>query len=80
MLRDQTVEYLSDVFPQDVVTQISEGWHGRISEMFLREKCGILKRPLPGVMVMVQYQGVFEPFSFYHTTVTISDFAKGRSQ
>lgn len=43
-----TVKFLIGIAPQGVITFISRGWGGRVSDQHLTENCGILDHLLPG--------------------------------
>ena len=47
-----TVKFLIGISPQGVVSFISEGWGGRVSDVQLTEECGLLRRLLPGDVVL----------------------------
>ena len=47
-----TVKFLIGIAPQGVITFISKGWGGRVSDKHLTESCGILDKLLPGDLVL----------------------------
>ena len=47
-----TVKFLIGISPQWVVSFISEGWGGCVSDVQLTEECGLLRRLLPGDVVL----------------------------
>ena len=47
-----TVKFLIGIAPQGVITFISKGWGGRVSDKYLTEHCGILEHLLPGDQVL----------------------------
>ena len=49
---DNTVMFLIGISPQVVITFISKGWGGRMSDKHLTEECGILEYLLPGDQVL----------------------------
>ena len=47
-----TAKILIGIIPQGTVAYISEAWGGRVSDKYLTEHCGILKKLLPGDVVL----------------------------
>lgn len=47
-----TVKYLIAITPRGVVSFISEGWSGRVSDKHITENCTLLKNLLPGDVVL----------------------------
>ena len=47
-----TAKVLLGISPQGVVSFVSECWGGRVSDKYLTEHCGILKKLLPGDIVL----------------------------
>ena len=47
-----TVKFLIGILPQGVVSFISKGWGGRVSDVHLTENCGLLHHLLPGDLVL----------------------------
>jgi len=47
-----TVKLLVGILPQGTVRFISEAWGGRVSDKYLTEHCGILKKLLPGDVIL----------------------------
>ena len=47
----KTAKILIGILPQGVVGFISEAWGGRVSDKYLTEHCGILRKLLPGDIV-----------------------------
>lgn len=47
-----TIKVLIVITPQGVISFISECWGGRVSDAHLTEQCGILKKLLPGNIVL----------------------------
>ena len=48
-----TVKMLIGIVPQGVVSFVSECWGSRVSDKYLTQHCGILKKLLPGDIVLV---------------------------
>ena len=47
-----TVKILVGITPQGSISFASNAWGGRTSDKFLTDNCGILKKLLPGDLVM----------------------------
>lgn len=47
-----TVKILVGITPQGILSFASNAWGGRTSDKFLTDSCGILKKLLPGDLVM----------------------------
>ena len=47
-----TAKILIGIIPQGTMAYISEAWGGRVSDKYLTEHCGILKKLLPGDVVL----------------------------
>jgi hypothetical protein len=76
-----TVKFLIGIAPQGVVTFISEGWGGRVSDKHLTENCGLLRHLLPGDMVLADRGfDVSESVSFYQAKLAMPAFMKGKDQ
>ena len=50
--KHNTVKFLIEITPQGSVAFISKGWGGRVSDVHLTENCGLLKKLLPGDMIL----------------------------
>ena len=48
-----TVKVLLGITPQGVISFVSDSWGGRVSDKHLTENSGILKKLLPGDVVLV---------------------------
>ena len=47
-----SIKYLISICPQRVITSISKGWGGRVSDKHLTENCGLLRNLNPGDVVL----------------------------
>ncbi len=47
-----TIKFLIGIAPQGVITFISKGWGGRVSDVYLTEHYGLLEKLLPGDLVL----------------------------
>ena len=47
-----TVKFLIAITPQGVVSFVSKGWGGQVSDKYLMENCGLLNYLDPGVVVL----------------------------
>ncbi len=43
-----TIKFLIGISPQGIITYVSKGWGGRVSDKHLTENCGLLNLILPG--------------------------------
>ena len=50
-----TVKVLIGITPQGTISFVSKAWGGRISDKFLTENCGILKKLLPGDLILADH-------------------------
>ncbi|CAI6375392.1 unnamed protein product [Macrosiphum euphorbiae] len=76
-----TVKYLIAITPQVVVSFISEGWGGRVSDKHITENCMFLKNLLPGDVVLAD-RGftVSESIGFHFATLKTPAFTRGLPQ
>ena len=76
-----TVKFLIGIAPQGVVSFISKGWGGRVSDVHLTENCGLLQNLLPGDLVFAD-RGftVQESVGMYCAEVKIAPFTRGNKQ
>ena len=76
-----TVKYLIGVTPNGVVSFISNGWGGRVSNICLTENCGLLGKMLPGDTILANHGfDIKESIGFYCATVKLPSFTKGKKQ
>ena len=69
---------LLEISPQGVVSFLSECWGGRVSDKCLTEHCGILKKLLPGDIVLAD-RG-FDIAEVVAVMLHIPGFTKGKPQ
>ena len=73
-----TVKVLIGILPQGF---ISEAWGGRVSDKYLTEHCSILKRLLPGDVVLADRSfDIAESVRAMRATLHIPAFTRGKSQ
>ena len=75
------VKFLIGISPQGVVSFISEGWGGCVSDVQLTEECGLLRRLLPGDVVLAD-RGftIQESVGMFCAEVKTPPFTQGRKQ
>lgn len=76
-----TVKFLIGISPQGVISYVSKGWGGRVSDKYLTENCGLLNHVLPGDQILAD-RGftVQESVGFYCGELIIPPFTKGKKQ
>ena len=76
-----TVKFLIGISPQGVVSFVSKGWGGRVSDVFLTENCGFLQKLLPGDQVLAD-RGftVQDSAGVYCAEVKVPAFTRGKRQ
>ena len=69
------------ITPQGTISYVSQAWGGRTSDKFLTENCGILKKLLPGDLVLAD-RGftIAESLMFQQAQLAIPAFTKGKDQ
>jgi hypothetical protein len=74
-----TVKFLIGVALQGVISFISKGWGGRVSDVHLTENCGLLENMLPGDLILAD-RGftIQESAGMYCAQVKIPPFTKGK--
>ena len=76
-----TVKFLIGIAPQGVITFISKGWGGRVSDQHLTVKCGILDNLIPGDLVLADRGfNIHEAAGLYCAEVKMPPFTRGKSQ
>ena len=74
------VKFLIGISPQGVITYISKGWGGRVSDRHLTENCGILELLLPGDKVLADRGfNIQEAVGLYCAEVKMPPFTKGKN-
>ena len=67
--------------PQGVVSFVSESWGGRVSDKYLTKHYGILKKLLPGDIVLADCDfDITDSVGTMQATLHIPAFTKGKSQ
>ncbi|XP_015371818.1 PREDICTED: uncharacterized protein LOC107167328 [Diuraphis noxia] len=76
-----TVKYLIAITPQGIISYISEGWGGRVSDKHITENCDFLENLLPGDIVLAD-RGftINESIGFHYATLKTPAFTKGQPQ
>lgn len=76
-----TVKVLLGITPQGVILFVSYTWGGRISDKYLTDHCGILKKLLPGDIVLADRGfDISESVGMMQAKLHIPAFTKGKSQ
>jgi len=79
--KHNTVKFLIGITPQGSVAFISKGWGGRVSDVHLTENCGLLKKLLPGDVILADRGFTIQDSAgLYCAEVCIPPFTKGKSQ
>ena len=76
-----TVKFLIGITPQGVISYISSGWGGRVSDKYLTEHCSFLSNLLPGDLVLAD-RGftIADSAGFHCAKLAIPAFTKGKKQ
>ena len=76
-----TAKYMIGIAPQGVISYISNGWGGRVSDKFITEHCGILNKLLPGDIVLADRGfDVQDSVGMMCAKVVTPAFTKGKKQ
>ncbi|XP_065892171.1 uncharacterized protein [Dysidea avara] len=76
-----TAKVLLGIAPQGIVSFVSECWGGRVSDKHLTEQCGILKKLLPGDVVLADRGfDIAESVAMMQAQLYIPAFTKGKQQ
>ncbi|XP_065902961.1 uncharacterized protein [Dysidea avara] len=76
-----TAKVLLGIAPQGIVSFVSECWGGRVSDKHLTEQCGILKKLLPGDVVLADRGfDIAESVAMMQAQLHIPAFTKGKQQ
>jgi len=76
-----TVKILVGITPQGSISFVSNAWGGRTSDKFLTDNCGILKKLLPGDLVMADHGfTIQESLIFHGAEFAIPAFTRGKYQ
>ena len=76
-----TVKILVGITPQGSISFVSNAWGGRTSDKYLTDNCGILKKLLPGDLVMAD-RGftIQESLMLHKAELAIPTFTKGKDR
>ena len=76
-----TCKVLIGIVPQGTVAFVSEAWGGRASDKHITENCGILKKLLPGDIILADRGfNIAESVGTMQAKLHIPAFTKGKSQ
>ena len=76
-----TAKVLIGITPQCVVSFVSECWGGRVSDKYLTDHCGILKKLLPGDVILADRGfDIAESVRMMHAKLHIPAFTRGKQQ
>ena len=76
-----TVKFLIGIAPQGVITFISKGWGGRVSDQHLTENSGLLDLLLPGDQILADRGfNIQEAAGLHCAEVKLPPFTKGKKQ
>ena len=75
------MKFLIGIAPQGVITFISKGWGGRVSDRYLTENFGILDHLLPGDQILADYGfTIQEIVALKQAEVKLPSFTRGKKQ
>ena len=76
-----TVKFLIGITPQGVISFISRAWGGRVSDKHVTENSGVLRKLLPGDIVLADRGfDIADNVGFYQAKLYIPAFTKGKKQ
>lgn len=76
-----TIKFLIGVTPQGVISFISKAWGGRVSDKYLTEKSGLLRKLLPGDIVLADRGfDIADSVGLYQAHFHIPAFTRGKKQ
>jgi len=76
-----TVKYLIGITPQGIVSFLSQGWGGQVSDKHLTENSGLLQNLLPGDTILTDRGfDIKESVAIYQANMSIPTFTRGKSQ
>lgn len=76
-----TAKYLICITPQGVISYVSDGYGGRVSDHYITEYCGFLNYLLPGDVVLADRGFNIEDIVAYRrATLHIPSFTRGKSR
>ena len=76
-----TVKVLLGITPQGAISFVSDSWGGRVSDKHLTENCGILKKILPGDIVLADRGfDIADTVGTMQASLQIPAFTEGKSQ
>ena len=80
-LKNNTVKFLIGITPQGSVSFISKGWGGRVSDIHITERCGLLQNLLPGDVILAD-RGftIQDQAGMFCAEVKIPPFTRGKQQ
>ena len=74
-----TVKFLIGITPQGVISFISKAWGGRVSDKHLTENSGLLRKLLPGDIVLADRGfDAADSVGFYQARLHIPAFTRGK--
>ena len=69
------------IAPQGVIAFVSESWGGRVSDKYLTEHCGILRKSLPGDVILADRGfDIADSVGAVKARLNIPAFTKGKNQ
>ena len=76
-----TIKVLLGITPQGVISFVSDSWGGRVSDKHLTQNCGILKKLLPGDVVLADRGfDIADSVGTMQASLHIPSFTKGKDQ